>query len=86
MSELDRSNVVALVEQLSRLYLAREMSGNAFSRMAESIIALSGLEETDSELEEFATRLASYSPVGGEGLLDDRELRLLVERKLARLP
>ena len=81
------SDVKALLAEASRFYLAREMSGRAYSRLAENLIALSGFEDTEPELERFAELLASYSPgIVDDGLISDKELRRIVQQLLDGFP
>lgn len=83
---IERKEAVRLIEELSRFYLSGDVSGRAYARVVEGVIALAGLEEEDAEFEDFVHVLATYSPAGGEGLVSDAELRRVVKQKLAGLP
>jgi hypothetical protein len=83
---IDREASVRLLEELSRSYLSGEMNGRAYVRAAELIVELGELDETEPEFDEFRLILASYSPSGGEQLVDDSTLRKVVEAKLSRWP
>jgi hypothetical protein len=83
---LDRLSATKILEELTRQYLAREMSGKAYVRVAGLVIEISGLDEADPDFDAFRLTLASYSPLGGDELISDAELRQLLEKKLSRWP
>jgi hypothetical protein len=69
-----------IIADASRFYLNGEMSGPAYARMVEALIAASGLEDVESALEELADSMARYAPHGGDGLSDDDALRVIAQR------
>ena len=75
LDELNR-----IIADASRFYLAGEMSGPAYARMVEALIAASGLEDEESSLEDLANAMGSYAPHGGDGLSDDDALRVIAQR------
>ncbi len=83
---MEVGNLKAIVERMSRFYLAGEMSGKAYARLAESVIASSGLMDSERELKDFADDLASYSSEPEDGLFGDDELRTKVQRMVDGFP
>ena len=83
---MEFADLKAIVERLSRYYLAGEVSGRAYAWLAESLIASSGHMQTVPELEEFAEALAFYSPLGEDGLFGDEELKRRVQAMVDGFP
>ncbi|MBV8517153.1 MAG: hypothetical protein JO197_07075 [Acidobacteria bacterium] len=64
----------AVIKKLAEYYVQREVTGRAFAWTVESLIATSAIDERDERMATAAEFLAAYSPSGGEGLHDEKEL------------